>query len=429
MTESIVAGVEVLPIENPFAPHAPAMPAAFVNREREAELIFSHIRSAQRGNVAINGPLGMGKTSLLRYVADPTVGERFGVSAPTFQLIAVDIQSVTPFSADRFWRRVAQRLARLGSQGLLPAAQRVVDHGAEDVVDIEELLDAVADEGMVLVLLLDEFEWALSADTADVEATSRDFLAQMASLARRSPRVLSLVVATTEPLPDVTRVIESWRGSPFATVFTSVTLKPLSPADTNQLLDRALADGSVHFSADDRARLYDLSGGQPAALQAGAFALFHGRQQGLSSDAVWASAREAAAQLQAASSVTPATSSVTRPLQLPRFGDMPAANSSERPLTGLFIDELNGEVWVSDRRVESLTALEYNLLRLLYANPGRLCSKDDIVQQVWGDEFMGEIDGSRVEKLVSRLRRKVEPVPGRPQYIRTVRGRGYRFVP
>jgi DNA-binding response OmpR family regulator len=42
---------------------------------------------------------------------------------------------------------------------------------------------------------------------------------------------------------------------------------------------------------------------------------------------------------------------------------------------------------------------------------------------------MGEIDDSRVEKLVSRLRRKVEPVAGRPQFIRTVRGRGYRYVP
>jgi DNA-binding response OmpR family regulator len=63
------------------------------------------------------------------------------------------------------------------------------------------------------------------------------------------------------------------------------------------------------------------------------------------------------------------------------------------------------------------------------ANPDRLCSKHDIIRQVWGEEFMSEIDDSRVEKLVSRLRRKVEPVPGRPQYIRTVRGRGYRFVP
>lgn len=429
MTEPIVASAETLPIENPFAPHAPAMPTAFVNRDREVDLIFSHIRSAQRGNVAVNGPLGMGKTSLLRYVADPSVGERYGVSAPTFQLIAVDIQSVTPFSADRFWRRVAQRLTRLGNPGLLPAAQRMVDHGAVDVVDIEELLDAIADEGMVLVLLLDEFEWALSADNAEAEATSRDFLAQTASLVRRSPRVLSLVVATTEPLPDVTRVIESWRGSPFATVFTSVTLKPLSLADTNQLLDRALHDCAVRFTADDRVHLFDLSGGQPAALQAAAFALFHGRQQGLASDAIWANAREAAAQLRAASNHVPLPAAGPRPLQLPRSSDIPAAAASERPLTGLFIDELNGEVWVSDRRVESLTALEYNLLRLLYANPGRLCSKDDIVQQVWGDEFMGEIDGSRVEKLVSRLRRKVEPVPGRPQYIRTVRGRGYRFVP
>jgi DNA-binding response OmpR family regulator len=97
--------------------------------------------------------------------------------------------------------------------------------------------------------------------------------------------------------------------------------------------------------------------------------------------------------------------------------------------SGLVIDARSGDVLVNGRRVETLTALEYSLLKLLYDSPGRLCSKDEIIRHVWGDEFLGEVDASRVEKLVSRLRRKIEAVPGRPQYIRTVRGRGYRFVP
>ena len=77
----------------------------------------------------------------------------------------------------------------------------------------------------------------------------------------------------------------------------------------------------------------------------------------------------------------------------------------------------------------SLTALEYNLLRLLFDSPGRLCSKEEIIRHVWGAEVEDEVDDSRVEKLISRLRRKIEPAPSRPRYIRTVRGRGYRLVP
>ena len=95
---------------------------------------------------------------------------------------------------------------------------------------------------------------------------------------------------------------------------------------------------------------------------------------------------------------------------------------------GLRLDAKSGEVWVGERRVDALTALEYNLLRLLLANPGRLCSKDDIIRQVWGEEFMGEIDDSRVEKLVSRLRRKIEIDARAPKLIKTVWGGGYVFT-
>jgi len=404
--------------ENPFAPHSPAPPQAFVDRQREVDLILGHVRAAQRGNVAVNGPLGIGKTSLLRYVSDPAVGARQGVTPPEYLFVYLDSQSVTPFSADRFWRRIAQRLARLPASGLDAALAQLLDRSILDVVDLEELLDVVAEQGMVLVLLLDEFEWALRSDTPETAAASRDFLAQTASLARRSPRVLSLVVATEQPLHEVTSTIGSWRGSPFPTIFSSVTLKPLTREDADALADLALGDGTVRFSEADRQVLFAHSGGQPAAMQAAAFALFHGHQQGLAGEALWDTARSAAAL--ALGMLTPHEPAP------PIAAERPAEPA---PGGGLWLDDRTGDVTVGQRPVESLTALEYNLLRLLYANPGRLCSKDDIIRQVWGEEFMGEDDDSRVEKLVSRLRRKIEPVPGRPQYIRTVRGRGYRLVP
>ena len=97
--------------------------------------------------------------------------------------------------------------------------------------------------------------------------------------------------------------------------------------------------------------------------------------------------------------------------------------------SALWIDPGTGDVVVGGRHLESLTALEFNLLRLLSDRPGRLCSKEEIIRHVWGDALTNEVDESRVEKLISRLRRKIETVPSRPQYIRTVRGRGYRFVP
>jgi len=407
-------------LANPFAPHSPAPTDAFVNRDREIDLIYGHLRAVQRGNVAVNGPLGIGKTSLLRYIADPLVAAGHEVRPPGFALVYIDIQSVTPFSADRFWRRAVQLAARVPDADLREPADQLLAREALDVIDLEEYLDTLADRGTALVLLMDEFEWALQADTPEAEAESRNFLAQMASLARRTPRVLSLVVATEAPLPEATRVIESWRGSPFATIFTSLTLRSLLPEDAELLWERALGHGRAGLRPEETARLFEITAGQPAALQAAAFSLFHGLSQGQSRAEIWAAAQSAAQQsldgLAAARVAPPAPADHAEP-------------PAEAPPHGLWIDQRSGEVIVNGRRVESLTALEYSLLRLLYTHPGRLCSKEEIIRQVWGEEFMGEEDDSRVEKLVSRLRRKIEPVPSRPQFLRTVRGRGYRYVP
>ena len=51
-----------------------------------------------------------------------------------------------------------------------------------------------------------------------------------------------------------------------------------------------------------------------------------------------------------------------------------------------------------------------------------------IVTNVWGEGYIDEVDDARNEKLISRLRQKVEPDHGSPQFLTTVRGRGYRLV-
>ena len=94
---------------------------------------------------------------------------------------------------------------------------------------------------------------------------------------------------------------------------------------------------------------------------------------------------------------------------------------------GLRVDEESGEVTVGGRPID-LTHLEYRLMKLLYLMSNNIVDKYEIVEGVWGDEHMLDVDDSRIEKLVSRLRQKVEPDPSEPVYITTVRGRGYRLV-
>jgi hypothetical protein len=95
---------------------------------------------------------------------------------------------------------------------------------------------------------------------------------------------------------------------------------------------------------------------------------------------------------------------------------------------GLRVDSESGEVWVAGVQVPTLTNLEYRLLLLLYGRLGKIVTKYDVVEAVWGEDYIDEVDDARIEKLVSRLRQKIEPDIANPRYVITVRGRGYKLV-
>lgn len=93
--------------------------------------------------------------------------------------------------------------------------------------------------------------------------------------------------------------------------------------------------------------------------------------------------------------------------------------------TGVRLDRRGAEAWVDGRRVQ-LTAKELIALELLLANAGKVVGKDDLASVVWPENEGITTDGT-IEKLVSRLRHKLESDPGAPRYLRTLRGLGYRL--
>ena len=95
---------------------------------------------------------------------------------------------------------------------------------------------------------------------------------------------------------------------------------------------------------------------------------------------------------------------------------------------GVWVDVDAGEVWIDGERVPTLTDLEYRLLLLVYGRIGKICDKYQIVESVWGQDYIDEVDDARIEKLVSRLRSKIERDPANPRYLLTVRGRGYKLA-
>jgi len=84
------------------------------------------------------------------------------------------------------------------------------------------------------------------------------------------------------------------------------------------------------------------------------------------------------------------------------------------------IDTGSRKVWVDDRLIE-LTAIEFDLLRALAEYPGRVFTREQLLEKVWGYEYYGEM--RVVDVHVGHIRRKL----GSDQLIATVRGAGYRF--
>ena len=74
-----------------------------------------------------------------------------------------------------------------------------------------------------------------------------------------------------------------------------------------------------------------------------------------------------------------------------------------------------------------LTPTELRLLLTLSRAPGRVFSRQQLLEEVWEHDYLG--DSRLVDNCVQRLRAKIEDAPGTPRYVQTVRGFGYRFGP
>ncbi|MGH3343290.1 MAG: winged helix-turn-helix domain-containing protein, partial [Carbonactinosporaceae bacterium] len=70
---------------------------------------------------------------------------------------------------------------------------------------------------------------------------------------------------------------------------------------------------------------------------------------------------------------------------------------------------------------------EFELLEMLLRNAGRVLTRMQLIDRVWGADYVG--DTKTLDVHVKRLRSKLEPDPGSPRYLVTVRGLGYKFEP
>ncbi|TVP60569.1 MAG: DNA-binding response regulator [Nodularia sp. (in: Bacteria)] len=85
----------------------------------------------------------------------------------------------------------------------------------------------------------------------------------------------------------------------------------------------------------------------------------------------------------------------------------------------------DGRVVTLNDKPLTLTALEFNILHFLASHPGQAWSRSQLIQKIWGCEYVG--DGRVVDVHIGQLRKKLEVDTTIPEFIKTVRGYGYKF--
>jgi len=107
-----------------------------------------------------------------------------------------------------------------------------------------------------------------------------------------------------------------------------------------------------------------------------------------------------------------------------RSDRQPAGSREVLDAGALRVDTGSRRAWREGAEL-TLSQKEFDLLTCLIRNRGMALSRDVLLERVWGYDFLG--DSRTVDVHIRWLREKVEPDPGRPIYIQTVRGVGYRF--
>lgn len=445
-----------------------------VMREAEAGYVFDCVREGACCSVV--GISNMGKSALLRLIAEPATAMRYlGDATPAHICVLVDCNRMLDLSEQGFYelilRCLLERLATAAGDttmlGELQSAYEQLIHPASafDIpLGFNRAMTAVNRQpGHVLVVLFDEFDQVLTG------IHGRAFL-NLRALHDQYKRKLLYVTATGQVLRQV---CSGELSDEFCELFTHHTffLPPLSERDVRTYALRFAQAEGVTFDETDLRFIHEWAGGHPGLLEATCRAL--GRITGpVTRDATqdWVIHREVARWLpdelavrvecrkiwdelsdleQAALLALGGSEEATvgeGPARLrekhiligPPDGErffsrlfaeyIQRLHASRRPgPTPIQVDIESGVVYVEGKQTETLTKLEYRLFLLLYGRRGQIVTKDQVVEAVWGEDYIEQVDDARIEKLVSRLRAKIEPDPKTQRFVNTVRGRGYRL--
>jgi len=424
--------------------------------------------------VAVVGMSNFGKSTLLRALQSPVALAHYReLTGTTALFVYVDCNRMLELSPRGFFEATLRAVLETlppedeALRAIIQTQYEIIVQPPNDfaapLAFNNALVSLVEEAARRVVLLLDEFDEVLTGIEPRI-------LLNLRALRDRYGPDLSYVIASV--------ILPAYRSeddhvAEFAELFAAGRhyLGPLSLEDTRRMAAELFAAANDHLDEAEAEFVERQAGGHPGLIQAvvrvllqvesGAPELYQSRAFALASEMLesdrqtinelnrlWRqlSGNEQQALIDAVSGghfpLEAVRTLVQRGLidpahqdrEAPRLlGDLFTGFVRRKALTrsghqrGIRVDTDSGQVWADGVPVETLTDLEYRLLLLLYGRLDKICDKYQLVEAVWGEEYIDEVDDARIEKLVSRLRSKLEAHPGAARYLATVRGRGYRL--
>ena len=270
---------------NPFFPASPVPPECFIGRKRELRVAFDLMAKHYRGHLAFYGSSGMGKSSLFNLLTSPEVWQQQGQDYSKAFIVYLTCSDINPFTPSAFWREVLSLLKdEAENNGDVKAlVDEVLEKDIIEKGDIRWILRKIGqqDKEKFLLLLIDDYDFALHPNDKYTEAEMLTFLSEFRNLAvdRKVRRHLCTIVTTFRRLNELGPSLPP-SGSPWYNHYLFQPIKPFSKSEVLKEFFTSTSPRYIRIKPSLQEGILKITDGHPKLLQNAGYLLYDSLQGG-----------------------------------------------------------------------------------------------------------------------------------------------------
>jgi len=256
-------------VGNPFSYGNPISdPRRFFGRKREIQQVFSRLRNAEFESSSLVGERRIGKSSLLKYLAHPTIGQSHGLDPNTYLFVYMDLQMVhEQITPSQLWQRLLRQITNvLADPHIKQELVEIQQSLPFNNFALEDVFDSIDAKDLYIILLLDEFEHVTKNPNFDAS-----FFYGLRSLAIHHH--LALITSSRRELIEFCHS-QALRSSPFFNIFANINIELFSENEAFDLISGSLDGTAISFTDSEIETIFRIAGFHPYFLQVACSFLF-----------------------------------------------------------------------------------------------------------------------------------------------------------